>query len=74
MAGAQSVMPSLREIPDRDTMILIQGFFESQSDSRDVRASLQTAQQRHIELRRKRFEVAHPIYWAAFVVTGDAEF
>lgn len=74
VAGVQSVMSSLWEIPDRDTMILIQGFFESLSDSRDVRASLQATQQRHVKTRRKRFGVAHPFYWAAFVLTGDTEF
>ncbi|TWU01830.1 CHAT domain-containing protein [Neorhodopirellula pilleata] len=74
LAGARSVVSSLWEIPDRDTMVLMQGFFEALADSHEIAASLQKAQQRHIEARRKRFGVAHPLFWAAFVMTGQSRF
>lgn len=74
LAGARSVLSSLWEIPDRDTMFLMQGFFDSLAETKDVAISLQQAQRRHIEVRRKRFAVAHPFYWAAFVMTGHSPF
>ncbi|MCM2373476.1 CHAT domain-containing protein [Aporhodopirellula aestuarii] len=72
IAGARSVLSSLWEIPDRDTMLLMQGFFDSLAESKDVASSLQTTQQRLIAARRERYGAAHPFFWAAFVMTGNS--
>lgn len=74
VAGSQAVLASLWQVPDRDTAVLMQGFFKSLAESRDVGSALQSTQLRHIETRRRRFGVAHPYYWAAFTLTGHADF
>lgn len=74
VAGSQAVLASLWQVPDRDTSVLMQGFFKSLAESRDVGSALQATQRRHIETRRRRFGVAHPYYWAAFTLTGHADF
>lgn len=74
IAGARSVLASLWSVPDLDTAVLMQDFFENLSMSRDTVAALQAAQQKRIKFYRSRFGVAHPWRWAAFTLTGAAEF
>ncbi|MFG0289975.1 MAG: CHAT domain-containing protein, partial [Rhodopirellula sp. JB044] len=72
IAGARSVLSSLWVVPDRDTMLLMKGFFESYAETNQLAFALQTSQRERIASHRKRFGAAHPFFWAAFVLTGDA--
>ncbi len=72
LAGAETVVATLWPIPDAETVDVMKGFFGSLADGAPPARSLQQAQVATIAGRREFFEAAHPAYWAAFTVTGDA--
>lgn len=70
LAGAQSVVASLWQVPDRETALLMTGMFAHLADGRTAALALIASQRDQIRARRTAISAAHPFYWAAFNVSG----
>jgi CHAT domain-containing protein len=59
-------------VPDEETALLMAALVDGLGQGKDRAAVLAEAQRRRIAARRDKFGAAHPYYWAAFSLTGDA--
>ena len=72
LAGANTVIASLWQIPDEETVDLMSRYWTEVAAGRNFSDSLDLAQRAVIRGRRDVGRAAHPFFWAAFTATGPA--
>lgn len=70
-AGARSVVATLWDIPDRASAQLMVKFVEHHLRGVAKGEALCQAQREMIASRRNQHDAAHPVFWAAFCLTGQ---
>ena len=70
LAGARTVVSTLWSIPDKETVLLMDAFFQELADGANEADALRQAQLKQIKARKDETGTAEPFYWAGFSVSG----
>jgi CHAT domain-containing protein len=70
-AGARSLLVSLYSVPDQETIHFMSNFYESLKAGAGKLDSFHNAQLAVLLAKRRQTGVAHPFYWASFILVGD---
>lgn len=73
LAGAESVVATVLQIPDGQSAQLMVGYFDHLTKKLPRDEALHAAQLEQINARRDRFGAAHPYFWAAYTITGSVK-
>lgn len=69
-AGIPSTIMSLWKVPDKETSLLMQKFYENLNQGMSKNKALQLTKKNYLKTTKDN-ELLHPFYWAGFVVNGD---
>lgn len=70
IAGARNVLMSLWNIPDKETVWLMEAFYDSYLGGATPTVAIQRARKKVRNRLKSRDGIDHPFYWAAFIVEG----
>ncbi len=62
---------TLWQVPDRETAVLVNNFFDQLAAEKAPAEALRQAQLKLLQSRRDRYGAAQPFYWAAWTLTGN---
>jgi tetratricopeptide (TPR) repeat protein len=71
LAGAKSVVAGLWSSPEHETTALLEAFFGNLTTGQTKAVALRNAKLTMIKARRAETKAAHPIFWAAIILTGN---
>jgi CHAT domain-containing protein/Tfp pilus assembly protein PilF len=71
LAGARAVVSTLWKVPDEQSARLMTFFFRNLAGGMSRDEALRQAKIHMIAERRDSFAAAHPLFWAAFTLTGE---
>jgi CHAT domain-containing protein len=73
-AGARNLLVSLYKVPDDETIQLMSRFYQSLMKGTAVLDSFHDAQLALLNSKLNQTGVAHPFYWASFVLVGASNY
>lgn len=71
-AGCPSVVMSLWQVPDQETQQLMTDFYAALKAGKSKSEALRSAKLAYLD-QVKAAELAHPFFWAGFVLSGNAQ-
>jgi len=71
LAGARSVIMSLMPVPDQATEDLMDRYYTNWLTGSKKSVALRQAALKMLDERRHKYGVAHPLFWAGFILLGD---
>jgi CHAT domain-containing protein/tetratricopeptide (TPR) repeat protein len=72
-AGAQSIVMSLWDIPDKETVMLMQKFYQEWLSGESKSKALRNSALKMLKGRRGSGNGFHPLFWGGFVLVGNPD-